>query len=177
MRITQGTFSFLPELDDERIELQMKYGLRQGWAIVIEHTDDPHPRNAYWEMWSQPSLDLPEEESHVPMQDMIACREKFPDQYVKVVCYDRSLGKATQRLAFIVNRPEEEPGFRLERAEVHDRTINYTIHPYATDQPAGRRYGAEGPVGVASKPISEGDAPSDGGDPESSGESGASEEA
>jgi ribulose-bisphosphate carboxylase small chain len=181
MRITQGTFSFLPDLTDEQIELQIKYALRQGWAIIVEHTDDPHHRNPYWEMWSQPSLDLDEEESHIPMQDVNACREAFPNQYVKVVCYDRGLGTQTSRLAFIVNRPEEEPGYRLERTEVNDRVINYTIHPYASDMPAGQRYGAEGIPGMASKLVSEGDAPAseDGGDPEaaSGGESEASEEA
>ncbi len=181
MRITQGTFSFLPDLTDEQIELQIKYALRNGWAIIVEHTDDPHHRNPYWEMWSQPSLDLEEEESWVPMQDMNACREEFPNQYVKVVCYDRGLGTQTSRLAFIVNRPEEEPGYRLERTEVHDRVINYTIHPYASEHPAGQRYGAEGVPGIASRMIQEGDAPSspDGGAPEqeASGESEASEEA
>ncbi len=181
MRITQGTFSFLPDLTDEQIELQIKYSLRNGWAIMVEHTDDPHPRNPYWEMWSQPSLDLPEEEYELPMQDVNACREAFPNQYVKVVAYDRSLGRQTSRLAFIVNRPEEEPGYRLERTEAHDRTIDYKIHPYSSEDPAGRRYGAQGTPGVASRLISEGDAPStlDGDDPEkdSSGEAEASEEA
>jgi len=168
MRVTQGTFSFLPDLTDEQIELQIKYSLRNGWAIMIEHTDDPHPRNSYWEMWSQPSVDLPEEESDVPMQDMNACREAFPHQYVKVVAYDRSLGRQTSRLAFIVNRPDEEPGFRLQRVQRRDRVIDYQIHPYSSDDPAGRRYGATGTPGVASRLISEGDAPStqDGGDPE-----------
>ena len=45
MRITQGTFSFLPELTDEEISLQIDYALQQGWACSVEFTDDPHPRN------------------------------------------------------------------------------------------------------------------------------------
>ena len=52
MRITQGTFSYLPDLTDEQIEAQLRYALRHGWAIMVEHTDDPHPRNALWEMWA-----------------------------------------------------------------------------------------------------------------------------
>ncbi|MBA3420899.1 MAG: hypothetical protein H0U12_03235 [Thermoleophilaceae bacterium] len=57
--------------------------------------------------------------------------------------------------------------------------IDYQIHPYSSDDPAGRRYGATGTPGVAARLISEGDAPStqDGGDPEPSGESESSEEA
>ena len=43
MRVTQGTFSFLPDLTDEEIEAQIKYSLRNGWAISVEYTDDPHP--------------------------------------------------------------------------------------------------------------------------------------
>ena len=56
MRVTQGTFSFLPDFTDEQIDAQIKYSLRNGWAISIEYTDDIHPRNAYWEMWGLPAL-------------------------------------------------------------------------------------------------------------------------
>ncbi len=45
MRITQGTFSFLPDLTDAEIRPQIDYALRQGWALSVEYTDDPHPRN------------------------------------------------------------------------------------------------------------------------------------
>jgi ribulose-bisphosphate carboxylase small chain len=144
MRITQGTFSFLPDLTDEQIEAQLRYALRNGWAIMVEHTDDPHPRNSLWEMWSQPLFDLLEDDVDVAMRELRAAREARPREYVKVVCYDRSLGRQTTALAFIVGRPEHEPGFRLERQEKADRQIRYTLHSYATDVPAGRRYGANG---------------------------------
>ena len=52
MRVTQGTFSFLPDLTDEEIEAQVRYALQNGWSISVEYTDDPHPRNSYWEMWN-----------------------------------------------------------------------------------------------------------------------------
>jgi hypothetical protein len=58
MRITQGTFSFLPDLTDEQIAAQVDYALAQGWAVSVEYTDDPHPRNTYWEMWGLPMFDL-----------------------------------------------------------------------------------------------------------------------
>ena len=51
MRITQGQFSFLPDLSDEQITKQIKYAIDNGWAVNVEYTDDPHPRNTYWEMW------------------------------------------------------------------------------------------------------------------------------
>ena len=45
------------------------------------------------------------------------------------------------RLSFIVNRPKDEPGFRLDRQEVGGRRIRYTTHAYAADRPEGQRYG------------------------------------
>ena len=140
MRLTQGTFSHLPDLTDEQIEAQIRYALRNGWAISVEHTDDPHPRNSLWEMWTAPHFDLPERDIHVVMNDVRDAREAHPHGYVKVVCYDRSLGRQTTALAFIVGRPEIEPGFRLERQEVSDRRVAYTLHSYAADAPAGSRY-------------------------------------
>lgn len=144
MRITQGTFSFLPDLTDEQIEAQMRYALRNGWAIMIEHTDDPHPRNAFWEMWDQPKFDLGEDDVALVMQDLTEARAALPERYIKLVCYDRSIGRQTSRLSFIVARPTDEPGFRLHRQEAHDRSIRYTIGAYATDRPEGSRYGANG---------------------------------
>jgi ribulose-bisphosphate carboxylase small chain len=140
MRITQGTFSFLPELTDEQIEAQMLYALRNGWAISVEYTDDPHPRNSLWEMWGPPHFELPESDVDVAMGDVREARKAHAGSYIKVVCYDRSLGRQTTALAFIVGRPAYEPGFRVERQEKADRQIRYTIHSYATDAPPGQRY-------------------------------------
>ena len=33
MRLTQGTFSFLPDLTDDQIERQIDYCLSKGWAM------------------------------------------------------------------------------------------------------------------------------------------------
>jgi ribulose-bisphosphate carboxylase small chain len=147
MRITQGTFSFLPELTDEEIEAQIRYALQQGWSISIEYTDDPHPRNSYWEMWNLPLFDLAPGDAHLALREVAASRERFPDHYIKLIAYDASYGRQTTALSFIVNRPAEEPGFRLERADGHDRTIAYRLHSYATDAPAGQRYKAGGARG------------------------------
>ena len=35
MRITQGTFSFLPDLTDAQITKQIDYCLGKGWALAI----------------------------------------------------------------------------------------------------------------------------------------------
>ena len=57
-RVTQGQFSFLPDLTDAEIRAQIDYGLGRGYAWSIEYTDDPHPRNTYWEMFGNPMFDL-----------------------------------------------------------------------------------------------------------------------
>jgi ribulose-bisphosphate carboxylase small chain len=138
MKITQGQFSFLPELSDAEISMQIEYALGQGWSLALEHTDDPHPRNAYWEMWGTPMFDL-----HDPagvMMEVKACRDAFPTHYVKVLAFDSSKGFETIRMAFIIQRPEFEPGFELIRAEGPGRTLQYTLRSYATHVPPGQRY-------------------------------------
>jgi ribulose-bisphosphate carboxylase small chain len=55
--------------------------------------------------------------------------------------FDSSHGWESVRLSFIVNRPKQEPGFRLERHEVNGRNIRYTTKSYAVDRPEGMRYG------------------------------------
>jgi len=140
MRITQGTFSFLPDLTDEQIAAQLRFALDNGWSISVEYTDDPHPRNSYWEMWGQPMFDLPIDEVDRALREVRACREAFSDYYIKLIAYDASLGRQTTALSFIVNRPAGEPGFRVDRLEAHDRVIRYRLHAYAADKPVGRRY-------------------------------------
>jgi len=127
MRVTQGTFSFLPDLTDEQVEAQIDYALRNGWAISVEHTDDAHPRNAYWELWNLPLFDLRPDQADVAMREVQACRERFPHHYVKVIAYDATYTRQTTALSFIVGRPVVEPGFRVARQEGPDRRIRYTI--------------------------------------------------
>jgi ribulose-bisphosphate carboxylase small chain len=138
MRLTQGTFSFLPDLSDEQIRAQIEYGLGRGWAISIEYTDDPHPRNAFWELHGTPMFDL--RDAAGAMVELQACRETFPRHYIKVNAFDSSHGWESLRLSFIVNRPPAEPGFALERSEAAGRAIRYTTRGYAVGRPEGERY-------------------------------------
>jgi ribulose-bisphosphate carboxylase small chain len=138
MRITQGTFSFLPDLNDRQIRSQVQYCIEQGWAVNIEFTDDPHPRNTYWEMWGHPMFDIAD--ASAVMLELAACRKVYGDRYIRVSGFDSSHGWETIRLSFIVNRPKEEPGFRLAREEGPGRTIRYTTRAYASDRPSGQRY-------------------------------------
>jgi ribulose-bisphosphate carboxylase small chain len=125
MRITQGTFSFLPDLSDEQIRKQLQYALDHGWAIGIEYTDDPHPRNTFWEMWSQPMFDL--RDAAGALQEVQACRLANPESYVRVNAFDSTRGWETVRLSFMVQRPANEREYRLERTETRGRNIHYTL--------------------------------------------------
>lgn len=138
MRVTQGTFSFLPDLTDAQIERQIAYAISRGWALSIEHTDDAHPRNVFWEMWGPPMFDL--REPSPVMVELRACRAANPDRYVKVNAFDSTRGWETVRLSFIVQRPKDEPGFGLVREEGPGRVIRYSIRGYAAEKPPGRRY-------------------------------------
>jgi ribulose-bisphosphate carboxylase small chain len=139
MRITQGTFSFLPELSDEQIIKQLDYALGQGWAVGIEYTDDPHPRNTFWEMYGNPMFDV--SDAAGVMLELQQCRKTFPDHYIRVTAFDSSHGTESVVLSFIVNRPKVEPGFRLIRTEEPGRTLRYSIESYAVQRsPEGQRY-------------------------------------
>ena len=139
MRLTQGTFSFLPDLTDAQIAAQVKYCLDQGWSIGVEYTDDPHPRNSYWEMWGLPMFDL--RDAAGVMMEINDCRKIHGgNNYIRVVAVDSAHGWESLRLSFIVSRPADEPGFELVRNEVHGRSIDYTLRSYATQKPAGERY-------------------------------------
>ncbi|HVS77157.1 MAG TPA: ribulose bisphosphate carboxylase small subunit [Steroidobacteraceae bacterium] len=138
MRITQGTFSFLPELTDAQISSQIEYCLRNGWAVSVEYTDDPHPRNTYWEMFGMPMFDI--RDAAGVMTEVNACRKTFPNHYIKVNAFDSSRGRESLRLSFIVGRPATEPGFGLVRQEGPGRSVHYTTRAYATERPEGERY-------------------------------------
>lgn len=125
MRITQGTFSFLPDLSDDEIRAQVRYALGRGWACSLEFTDDPHPRNTYWEMWGLPMFGV--RDAAGVMQELAACRAAHPDVYVKVNAFDSTHGVESLALSFIVQRPAEERGFRLVRQDANDRVLRYTL--------------------------------------------------
>jgi ribulose-bisphosphate carboxylase small chain len=141
MRITQGAFSFLPDLTDDEIRMQLEYCLGNGWAVSIEHTDDPHPRNTYWDMWGTPMFDL-----HDPagiMIELAECVSANPNSYIRINAFDSTHGVESIALSFIAQRPKSEPGFRLDRTEGSGRTQHYSLVSYAVDDaPAGERYGA-----------------------------------
>ncbi|NVO21758.1 ribulose bisphosphate carboxylase small subunit [Donghicola sp. C2-DW-16] len=123
MRITQGCFSFLPDLTDEQINKQVEYILGKEWAVSLEYTDDPHPRNTYWEMWGNPMFDL--RDAKGVMMELDECRKANPGTYIRIQAFDNSRGFETVMMSFIVNRPEVEPTFHMSRIDVDGRSQRY----------------------------------------------------
>ena len=78
MKITQGAFSFLPDLTDEEILKQVEYCIGHHWALGVEFTDDPHPRNPLWEMWDLPMFDANDASAVVFEMNKIADRYSAP---------------------------------------------------------------------------------------------------
>ena len=137
-RLTQGQFSFLPDLTDKQITTQIEYALGKNWALGVEYTDDPHPRNTYWEMYGNPMFDL--KDASAILTEVNACRNTFPNHYIRVTAFDATQGVESVQMSYIVNRPKKEPGFGLTRQEIGGRQIQYTMHSYTTDKPEGERY-------------------------------------
>jgi len=137
-QITQGQFSFLPPLTDEQITSQIKWALQHGWAVSVEYTDDPHPRNTYWEMFGMPMFDLKDPAGI--LLEINNCRKTFPNYYIRVMAFNSTRGGESPAMSFMVNRPKNEPGFRLSRQEVEGRRVHYTTHSYAVEKPEGERY-------------------------------------
>jgi len=138
-RITQGCFSLLPDLNDAQIKKQIEYSIKRGFAIGIEYTDDPHPRNCYWEMWGLPLFDMPDASSII--YELNECRKAHPNKYIKINGFNNARGVESCSISFIVQRPAFEPGFYLTRQESKGRNIIYTIQSYAVQSAGeGSRY-------------------------------------
>jgi len=128
-RVTQGQFSFLPNLTDAQITAQIKYALGKGWALGIEYTDDPHPRNTYWEMFGNPMFDMKDPAGI--LLEVNNCRKTFPNHYIRVTAFSAVRGVESVTIVLHCQSSKNEPGFGLVRQETDGRTMRYTIHSYA----------------------------------------------
>ena len=125
MRLTQGCFSFLPDLSDAEIRIQVQYCIDKGWAVNVEFTEVAHPRDTFWEMWGLPMFDI--KDAAAVMLELDACRKVHADDYIRVSGFNSSHGWESVRISFLVNRPKKEPGFRLMRTEGAGRMVRYTV--------------------------------------------------
>ena len=144
MRVTQGTFSFLPDFTDEQIDAQIHYSPRARLGDLDRVHRRPHPRNAYWELWGLPVFDTKEEDSENILREVRAAREAFPEHYIKVIAYDPTYTRQTTALAFIVNRPTVEKRFILDRIQGPGRVNRFRLVPDERTPANGAANGAAG---------------------------------
>jgi len=139
VRIQQGAFSLLADLTDAQIKKQIEYAIKKGYSVGIEWTDDPHPRNCYWELWGLPLFNVPD--AATIFYEIAEARKAHPNTYIKVNAFNSTRGVESTALSFIVQRPAFEPGFYLVRQEGAGRNIIYTLQSYAVQGAAeGNRY-------------------------------------
>ena len=159
-RITQGQFSFLPDLTDAQITAQIEYALKNNFAISVEYTDDPHPRNTYWEMFGMPMFDL--KDAAGIMMEINNCRKTFSDYYIRVTAFNSVRGVESPAMSFIVNRPKNEPGFMLQRTEIRAGRSNTPREPMSLTSPKANATSSATVLLVPSPPAGEGSRPSGG---------------
>ena len=139
MRLTQGAFSFLPDLSDEQIKAQVEYCISKFFFLLFVLKVDLHPRNVFWDLWGLPLFDV--KDPAAVMYEIDACRKANTTGYIKVQAFDASKGCESCVHSFIIQRPSFEPGFYTSRQEYNGRMLKYTIQSYAVQaKPAGERY-------------------------------------
>ena len=125
LKITQGCYSYLPDLTTDQIKQQIEHVLTFGFAVSIEYTTEPHPRHSYWDMWGLPMFDRTEVADI--WSELTRCIEQKPDCFIKVCVFDSAKGVESCVMSFIVQRPLSEPKLSLHRQEVAGRKIRYSI--------------------------------------------------
>jgi len=136
-RLTQGQFSFLPDLTDAEITLQIDY----AWPRAMPGASStPTTAPAQHLLGDVRHADVRPEGRGGVMLELQHCRKTFPNHYIRLMAFDSTRGVESIAMSFIVNRPANEPGFGLVRQEGAGRSIRYTVHSYATDKPESQRY-------------------------------------
>ncbi|MCI0429819.1 MAG: ribulose bisphosphate carboxylase small subunit [Rhodospirillales bacterium] len=94
------TFSYLPEMDAQKVRQQVKYMIDRGWNCAVEHVEPNRAGDSYWYMWKLPLFG--ERDVNVVMNELNACHNANPGDHVRVIGYDNK--RQTQGLSMIVFR-------------------------------------------------------------------------
>ena len=90
-------------------------------------------------MWDLPLFDI--KDPAAILFEVNMSRKAKPNFYVKIAAFGNIRGVESCVMAFIVQRPSYEPGFRLVRQETKGRNLVYTLEAYApVMKPEGERY-------------------------------------
>lgn len=94
------TFSYLPEMDRDRIRKQVEYLVKNGWNPAIEHTEPEKAFSHYWYLWKLPFFG--ETSVEKIMAELEACHRANLGHLVRLIGYDNYA--QSQGAAFIVYR-------------------------------------------------------------------------
>ena len=141
MRITQGTFSYLPDLTDDEIAAQIQYA--RGPGLGDRGGVHRRPAPAQLPVGDVGAADVRHRRRGRGPARGPRLPRRLPGPLHPGDRLRREPGPPDHR-AELHRRtgPRHEPGFRLDRQEGADRQIRYSLHAYAADRPAGERYAA-----------------------------------
>jgi ribulose-bisphosphate carboxylase small chain len=108
MSVDPRQFACRVRLGEADIRRRLRDCQRHGWALVIEHSRDANPQNAYWDRWGSPIWDP--EDPGIAMLELAACRAAFPLHYIRVNACERGRGQPLIRDTLLVHSPESPGG-------------------------------------------------------------------
>ncbi|MGB0721724.1 MAG: ribulose bisphosphate carboxylase small subunit [Gammaproteobacteria bacterium] len=80
------TFSYLPEMNDERIRAQVQNIVNKGWNPAIEHCEPENAMSNYWYMWKLPMFG--ETDVDTILAEAAACHAAHPNNHVRLIGFD-----------------------------------------------------------------------------------------
>merc|ERR1712217_819130 len=126
--LTQGCFSFLPELTLKQIGSQIEFFLKKGYALSLEYTSTPHPRNCYWDMWGLPLFDISDPDAVLwELEQLRKSKPASEGYYIKLSAFNNQRGVESCVSSFIVQRPDVEVDMELFRHHVGPLHTQYSI--------------------------------------------------
>lgn len=95
-----GTFSYLPEMDDDALRKQIEHLVDQGLVPAIEHVEPARAGATYWYLWKLPMFGSADPDA--VLDELHACRDANPDHHIRIIGYDNS--RQTQGVSLIAYR-------------------------------------------------------------------------
>ncbi len=80
------TFSYLTEMDADRIRTQVRYIIDKGWNPAVEHTEPENAFDHYWYMWKLPMFG--ETDIDRILAEVEACHKAHPNNHIRLIGYD-----------------------------------------------------------------------------------------
>jgi len=80
------TFSYLPEMDADRLLKQVNYLIEKGFNPAIEHIEPENAFEHYWYMWKLPMFG--ERSANRILSEIEECHAANPGHHVRLVGYD-----------------------------------------------------------------------------------------